>query len=207
MLLNLFTFLILSFSHPRVNAPSRVLSARAFSLEDRYGVKSVNDVFRDNILLTLAYTRGAVSEKTTMDDVRKPFAFDLTLPKGAVFAFHDDIDPRFDGKQVQTTHAHFNAAERFETDGYLFGDGVCHLASLIYWAAKDAGLETLVPTNHDFMPIPDVPKEFGVAILAIPGAHSANQAQNLYITNNLAKDVTIHFSYDSRVLKVTITEA
>lgn len=181
-----------------------VLSERAFSLEDRYDNKAVNDVFKDNILLTLAYTRGAVSEKTTRDDIRKPFEFDLVIPKGTVFAFHDDVDARFVGKTIKTTNAHFNFQEKFESDGYLFGDGVCHLASLIYWAAKDAGLDAKAPTNHDFMPIPDVPREYGVSIFYLPNQHETNRMQNLYITNNLEKDITIHFSYDGEKVEVAI---
>lgn len=210
LLLSLFVFLSLSLRHPALvsSLPIRqhVLSERAFSLEDRYDNKAVNDVFKDNILLTLAYTRGAVHEKTTMDEVRKPFAFDLTIPKGTVFAFHDDVDSKFSEKTIKTTNAHFNAQERFESDGYLYGDGVCHLASLIYWAAKDAGLSAIAPTNHDFMGIPEVPKEYGVSIMSVPGQHSSNSLQNLYITNNQQKDILFHFSYDGENLKVTVVE-
>lgn len=206
MLLNVITVLIFPLLALSFQPHEHVLAERTFSLENRYAVKSVSDVFKDNILLTLAYTRGAVTEKTTMDDVRKPFAFDLFIPKGSVFAFHDDVDNKYLGKTIQTTNAHFNAAERFESDGYLYGDGVCHLASLIYWAAKDAGLDAQAPTRHDFMPIPDVPKEYGVSIVSVPGQHSSNSRQNLYITNNFAKDIVFQFSYDGENLKVTVLE-
>ena len=200
MLLNLFTLLTLSFSHPA--QAGHVLSERSFSLEDRYAVKSVSDVFKDNILLTLAYTRGVVTKKTTMEDVRKPFEFDLIVPKGTVFAFHEDIDAKYAGKTVQTTTAHFNSQERFESDGYLVGDGVCHLASLIYWVARDAGLEAVAPTNHNFMAIPEVPKEYGVAIFYMPGQHGSNSLQNLYVTNTIEKDITFDFCYDGENLKI-----
>lgn len=73
------------------------------------------------------------------------------------------------------------ATEGLISDGYLTGDCVCHLASLIYWAARDAGLTALAPTNHDFTTIPEVPKEYGVSIYFTPGAREANaQKKSLY---------------------------
>ena len=60
-----------------------VLASHAFSLEYRYPVASVSEVFKDNILLTVAYLRG--KEKTTnpsWNEVNKPFTYELTLKKG-----------------------------------------------------------------------------------------------------------------------------
>jgi vancomycin resistance protein YoaR len=103
-------------------------------------------------------------------------------------------------------NAHFNYDDGFKSDGYLTGDGVCHLASIIYWAAKDAGLAALAPTNHNFATIPEVPKEYGVAIYYIPGSHDTNAKQNLYITNTFDKPVQFAFAYDGTSLTVKVID-
>jgi vancomycin resistance protein YoaR len=108
--------------------------------------------------------------------------------------------PQFTGKVTQTMNAHFMWDEGFKSDGWLTGDGVCHLASLIYRAAKDAGLETLAPTNHNFADIPEVPKEYGVSIFA------RNPQQNLYITNTFDKPVQFAFTYDGTNLTVKVID-
>lgn len=133
-----------------------VLAQRSMSLENRYPVASVNEVFKDNILLNLAYMDGRVTKREDIkwEDIRKPFRAQFALNPNEVFTFQEDALPVYQGRVVKTTNAHFNFQEGFKTDGYLAGDGVCHLASLIYWAAKDAGLEAYAPANHDFMPVP-----------------------------------------------------
>ena len=123
---------------------------------------------------------------------------------GQEFVFHDQILPEYKGSVVRTTNAHFNYQDGFKSDGYLTGDGVCHLASLIYWTAKDAGLEAYAPTDHDFAEIPGVPKEYGVSIYDLPGAFETSARQNLYITNNLDKPVSFIFNYDGSNLTVDV---
>ena len=137
----------------------------------------------------MAYLDGRVSKKEDIDwdEVRKPFTYQFRLNPGEAFA-------------------HFNAADGFQSDGYLVGDGVCHLASLIYWVAKDAGLDTQAPTNHDFAVIPDISKEYGVSIYNYPGRVEANARQNLYISNNKEKVITFKFEYDGTNLKVSAVE-
>lgn len=186
----------------------QVLSAHEFSMENRYHVKSVSDVFRDNILLNLAYMSGKVSGRKDInwDEIKRPFHYELSLKPGEVFAYHDDVLDQYKGKLGYTTRAHFNAEEGFKTDGYLFGDGVCHLASLIYWVAKDAGLDALAPTDHDFMAIPEIEREYGVSIYSNPYSSSSHAQQNLYVTNNKQKPVTFMFDYVDDKLKVSVTE-
>lgn len=181
----------------------QTLIIREISLDKRYAAASVNEVFKDNILLNLAYLKGAVKDPSKIDweQVQKPFKYEFKLKPGESFAFHDDVLPEYAGKVVKTTNAHFNAAEGFKSDGYLFGDGVCHLASIMYWAAKDAGIDVKAPTAHDFMIIPDIPKEYGVSIF------SNNAAQNLYIKNNKEKDLAFRFEYQNSELKVSIVES
>jgi len=108
---------------------------------------------------------------------------------------------------VKTTNAHFNYQDGFKSSGYLYGDGVCHLASLLYWASKDAGLLAFSPTNHDFANINEVPKEYGVSIYYLPGSFEKSSKENLYITNNLDKSVSFIFSYDGSNLSLEITKA
>lgn len=187
---------------------ANVISEKEFSLDNRYPIESVNEVFKKNILLNLAYMDGKVESPKSInwDELNKPFSFEFSLEPTKTFAFHEDVEDKYRDALVKTTNAHFNAAEGFKTDGYLFGDGVCHLASLIYWAAKEAGLTAEAPTNHDFMNIPDVPKEYGVSIYSNPYAKGSNTRQNLYITNNKGKPITFKFEYTDNKVKVSVSE-
>lgn len=202
------TVAILTFS--QLTQPvlqGQILSSHEISLEKRYEVESVSDVFKDNILLNLAYLRGIIDSKDiNWDEVKKPFHYEFKLDPNSTFAFHDDVLPEYKNKIVKTTNAHFNSQEGFKTDGYLFGDGVCHLASLIYWAAKDASLDAKAPTNHDFMAIPGIDKQYGISIYSNPFSKGSNAQQNLYITNNKAKPIAFGFDYSGDKLKVSIVE-
>lgn len=182
------------------------LAQKSMSLEKRYNNEFVNNVFKDNILLSLNYMDGEVGGKNDIvwSDVEKPKNYSFTLKPGESFAFHDQILPEYDKSVVKTTNAHFNFQDGFKSDGYLTGDGVCHLASLIYWAAKDAGLSAYAPTNHNFAKINEVPKEYGVSIYALPGAFETSARQNLYITDNLDSPVTFVFNYDGENLSVNV---
>lgn len=209
-LANIAAATIVTFSAQLVTPaiPARVLASQEISLENRYPVKSVSDVMRDNILLNLAYMDGKISSKNDVnwEEIKKPFTIQFRLDPNQVFAFHDALLKEYEGKVVKTTQAHFNAVEGFKSDGYLFGDGVCHLASLIYWVAKDAGLEAKAPTNHDFMDIPEIAKEFGVSIYSNPFSKGSNSQQNLYITNNKNYSITFKFEYNGEKLKLSVLE-
>lgn len=187
---------------------NNVISTHEISLEDRYPVKSVSDIFKDNILLNLAYMDGKITSPQDIkwDEIEKPFHFEFKLDPNKTFAFHDDILPEYNSKVVKTTNAHFNFSDGFKTDGYLFGDGVCHLASLIYWVAKDAGLDALAPTNHNFMTIPEISKEYGVSIFSNPYAKGSHTRENLYITNNKNKPIAFKFDYNGDKLKISVIE-
>lgn len=185
-----------------------VISQKEMSLDDRYSNDFVNEVFKNNILLNLAYLRGNISfyHDIKWDEITKPFQYKFKLDPNRTFAFHEDVEKKYQDTVEKTTNAHFNFQEGFKTDGYLFGDGVCHLASLIYWAAKEAELEAEAPTNHDFMKIPDIPKEYGVSIYNHPSTKESNAKQNLYVTNNKGKPITFKFEYDGQKVKVSIAE-
>lgn len=188
--------------------PDQVLSAHQFSLEKRYDNPSVNSVFKDNILLNVAYLEGKVTPGNPINwnEVEKPFEYKFTLNPGKTFAFHEDVLEKYKGTVTKTTNTHFNWQEGFKSDGYLVGDGVCHLASLFYWTAKDAGLTAEAPTNHDFMPINQIPKVYGVAIYNVPGQKDTNAQQNLYITNNHQKPIEFVFDYKDNNLKISVVE-
>ncbi len=192
---------------PVVQPVVKTLAEHAFSLENRYPVPSVSDVFKDNILLTIDYATGTkVTSSVDWNAVEAPFKKTITIEPGQTFAFHDDVLPEFAGTVSATTNAHFSSDEGFKSDGYLVGDGVCHLASLMYWVAKDAGLTVVAPTRHDFAVIPEVPREYGTAIYTTGGKSSGSEAQNLYIKNNKDKAVVFEFDYDGKNLSIKAEE-
>ncbi|MBI4038236.1 VanW family protein [Candidatus Daviesbacteria bacterium] len=168
--------------------PEQAITSYTMSLTNRQPDRFVNSVFRDNILLTLKYLG----------------AYKFTLNPGETFAFHEDTFEKYHGKVVKTTNAHFNFQEGFKSDGYLIGDGVCHLASLMNLVAKNAGLEVEAPTNHNFAEIPDIPKEYGVSIYSYPGRVLTNAVQNLYITNNKPYPVEFRFGLENDNLTLAI---
>lgn len=200
-----------SVSEGRVVSPvagtaTHVLAQRQMSLDTRYANKSVNDVFKDNILLTLSYMSGKVKSPADIDwtKVRANSRYELVLQPGEVFAFHNDVLPQYKGKQLKTIVADFGPADGYKSDGYLYGDGVCHFASLIHWAAQDAGLKVLSPVNHDFAHIPEVPRQYGTSIYTTPDNSYTSEMQNLYVENNFDKPVTIVFEYTDPELKVSV---
>jgi hypothetical protein len=105
-----------------------------------------------------------------------------------------------------TTNAHFNANEGFKSDGWLVGDGVCHLASFMYVASKKAGLISEAPTRHDFAVIPEVPQQSGVSIFYSPDNPSSSTLQNLYITNNRNKTIAFVFTTEKDKLNIRVQE-
>lgn len=195
-------FMVKANQPQKQEAPYRVLASRSISLEKRWNNKFVNDVFKDNILLNLAYLQGTVASKNEVnwDNVKKAQSYEFTLEPGKTFSFHEDVLPQYKNTLTRTTNAHFNSYEGFKSDGYLVGDGVCHLASILYWVARDAQLDTYAPVNHNFAVIAQVPKEYGVAI------YSSNQQQNLYITNNKTHVITFKMDYDGENLTVNVVE-
>lgn len=186
-----------------------VLSQERYSLAQRYQQDPwVNSVFSDNILLTLSYMNGGVKEgeKIDWDKVRKDGQVRLVLNPGETFAFHENVFDKYEGKVAATTNAHFNFNQGFKSDGWLIGDGVCHLASFMYVAALEAGLLAQAPTNHDFMEIPQVPTELGVSILYSPFDKHGSTLQNLYITNTKDKAIAFIFTHEKDSLDVAIEE-
>lgn len=209
MLPQLALLVHLAMSQPQSEAKASMeLASRTYSMEERYNVPSVNHVFKDNILLTLKYMDGSVKVKNDISwpDVEKPFHSEFSLNPGEGFAFHDQILPEYKDLIVKTTNSHFDSTGGFISDGYLYGDGVCHLASFIHMVALDAGLTSVSLARHDFAKINEVPREFGVSIKYMPGEFSNSSRQNLYIVNSLDKPVRFNFDYDGTNLTVSATK-
>lgn len=210
LLLSYITFAVFSTQTIKVplhTAPkTQVISDRDMSLLDRYPVASVNTVFSDNILLSIAYLRGIQKhgEAVNWDLVKKPFSYSFTLKPGETFAFHKDVLPEFANSIVKTMDTAFNSTDGYESDGYLVGDGVCHMATILNWAASDAGLKVVAPTPHDFAPVPDIPRQYGTAIYYDPGSVASNAQQNLYVQNNKDKPVTFMLTYDGKSVDVKV---
>jgi hypothetical protein len=202
-LMNIIATAMLLFTNPTGVSAPKALSQVQYSLSNRYSNTFVNDVFSDNILLTIAYLGGKVKngEQVSWDKVKANWEEEFTLKPGETFAFHDAVLDKYKGKIAMTTKAHFNAAEGFKSDGWLIGDGVCHLASFIYVAAKNAGLEVEAPTSHDFAVIPNIEKKDGVSI------YSENTLQNLYITNNQSKTIAFVFVHKEDTLTIRVESA
>lgn len=186
----------------------KALASHEFSLAKRYEDASVNDVFKDNILLTLAILKNGAPLTKPIDwnSLDNPGQASVTLAAGDVFAFHDSILPEYQGKRVRSIPAHYNAQDGFKSDGFLYGDGVCHLASLLNWVARDAGLGVESRVNHDFAPIAEVPREYGVSIYSKPTKDAGTALQNLYITNTRTNPIEIVFDYDGKNLRISIRE-
>ncbi|OGH19504.1 MAG: hypothetical protein A3F31_04415 [Candidatus Levybacteria bacterium RIFCSPHIGHO2_12_FULL_38_12] len=195
------------FSLNMLGLADKPLANVSISLANRYPDSYINTIFKDNILLNLAYLQRKVkNNQIDWNEVKKPFEYSFELRPGQAFAFHEDVLPEFKGSEITTTGAHFSFADGFKTDGYLFGDGVCHLASLLYKAAVLADLQAIAPTNHDFREIPEIEREYGVSIFYNPGNYEVNARQNLYITNDKKSPIIFNIEYKENALKVWITQ-
>ncbi len=210
LILTIFTALNIGITPvSKVAKTQEVIASHEFSLEKRYEVKSVNEVMKKNILLNLAYLSGKVSKKSDInwDEVTKPFSYEFTLKPGEVFAYHDIVRSMYKDRLTVTSTTNFGAGDGYLSDGYLYGDGVCHLASLINWAAVDANLEVVVPKDHrSVASINEIPDDYGVSIYKDPGANIGAD-NNLYITNNQSQPVSFVFNYDGIELTVSVTKA
>lgn len=194
----------LLFVLPPVNGGT-ILAQNSLSLTNRSPHQWVNEVYTDNIILTLHYAKGDAGKPIDWAKIKQPFDVKFSLKPGETFAFQGDVLPEFEGKVVKTTNATFNGEQGFRSSGWLMGDGICHLASFINLTAKEAGLSVLAPTKHNFAPIPDIPYEFGTSIFYMPGNIYGNAHQNLYIINNFSEEVNFIFVITPEKITLTIS--
>lgn len=193
--------------------PAQVIAQKDLNLKTRLPNEFGSSVFADNILLALHYLKGDAQElridqnkplnSTNMDweKIREPFEVSFALEPGQVFAFHGNTLPEFEGKISQTANSRFFIQEGYKSLAGLGGNGVCHLASLIDWTASEANLEVVAKVDHDFYPVPGVPREFGVSI------QSQDKSQNLYIENNLEKPIIFNFVVDSKKVDLRLKKS
>lgn len=146
-----------------------------------------NEVFKYNILLNLKYIEGDL-------DLSEPFVAEIELEPGEVFAYHENLLPEFEDKPIKTSGTKFIAQEGYKPLAGLYGNGVCHLASFINWVAQDAGLKVTSLVNHNFWPVPGVPKEYGTSIRYLPDNSWKTRNQNLYIENSFDQPVRLVFN-------------
>lgn len=164
-----------------------ILAEHVLDLEERLpNSESGNEVFKYNILLALKYIEG----NTNLDE---PFVTEVELQPGEVFAFQENLLSEFENKTVKTGWSKYVAQEGYKPLAGLYGNGVCHLASLINWVASDAGLKVTAPANHNFWPVPGVPKEYGTSIRYLADGGWKTQNQNLYIENPFNHSVKFIF--------------
>lgn len=171
---------------PLAQAKEVVLGERQLDLSKRHPDAQINDVFEFNILLFL-----------------ENLDYGFTLEPGEFFAFHDQVLPELGDQALITGPSRFSSQESYQTTLGLSGNGVCHLASLINWAAGEAGLETVARVSHNFAPIPGVPRKYGVSIRTLPEATS-NQNQNLYLKNTLDYPVKFVFNVEEEKVEIKV---
>ena len=187
----------------------QTLSSHEMNLAERApGGGFMSEAMADNILLNLAYLNHDPIDPKNIDwdKVRANRTISFKLDPGQTFAFQEDVLPEYNGKVAITTNGHFSSDQGFKYDGYLIGDGVCHLASLMNWVAKEASLNVNAPTNHDFMPIPGIDKQYGTAIFYQPDSKDSNAKQNLYITNSLNHQVEFDFTVSGKNLEAKVVK-
>lgn len=201
-----------------------ILLEKTLDLTKRDRNPFANEVFADNILLALHYFAGhGETVKVTFtgqgprnidwEKVRESFHLSLTLLPGETFAFHENLAPQYRVLPVRTSGTRYIFKEGYKAVGGLAGNGVCHLASLLNWAAQEAQfggkavLEVKAPVDHNFSPIPGIPKKYGTSILYRPkGGNSQNQ--NLYLKNNFSLPVKFIFFADSQkvILRISLQD-
>lgn len=185
-----------------------IVSEHSIDLENKMDRASA-----DNILLALRYINGdtdVLEHKNKPDfweKVRQENIFVVILQPGEVFAFHSEILPEFEGKIVimPAVETSFSSRDGYKLSGNLVGNGVCFLASLINQTASDAGLTVTALVNHNFFPVPDVPREYGTSIFYQKNA-GFSQKQNLYVENNQEDTVELVFRADENRITVSIVK-
>lgn len=204
-----------------------VLATQTLDLTNRLPGEFGNQVFADNILLNLHYIKGDVEELKISDNssrqartisgpedidwekVRAPFEASFILKPNEVFAFHENVLPEYNspvGGVNLTSNSHFDFADGYKSLNGLSGNGICHLASLINWVAKEASLDAKSFVNHDFSPVNGVPREYGASIYYSPSGGLNTESQNLYIRNNLDYLIKFDFKVDEKKVVLEISK-
>lgn len=158
-----------------------VLAKHELDLTNRGAGVYADKIFAENIILAL-----------------HRLGKEFVLQPNQTFAFHASALPEFANPEV-TMNSRFYADEGYKAVGGLYGNGVCHLASLINWVAQDASLAVTAKTPHDFAPVPGVPKDKDISI------KYPDKNQNLYIRNNFAQEVKFEFEVTPQKVVLTVS--
>ncbi|RJP47562.1 MAG: hypothetical protein C4584_00205 [Armatimonadetes bacterium] len=199
-----------------------VLASHTMSLETRHPVPSVNEVFSDNILFALHYFKGdeasmrldeakPMASSVDWEKVREPFEFEIELKSGETFAFHKNLLPEFKKDLVKAGRSSFSYDDGYKAIAGLYGNGVCHLASLIKWVVSDAQFEgkklgLVSRVNHDFAPVPEIDRKYGVSIYYAPDGSRGSASQNLYVTNIHSFPIKLVFKADKSKVEFKIVK-
>jgi len=175
-----------------------VLASHVLDLTKRDKNEFVNQVFKHNILLTVSQIPGQAWKSQD-----RPGLFSFVLQPGEVFAFHKNILGEYREKEVKAVSSEFKSSEGYRSSGWIVGDGVCHLASLMNWTASEAGLKVKAVVNHNFRSIPGIPRQYGTSVRYSQSGHNS-QNQNLYIENNLNYPVEFRFEVQGNNLRLEI---
>jgi len=192
-----------------------VISTKVLSLKVRHPDKTVNDIFSDNILLNLHYIKGDINDLKTgkanagenminWEKIREPFDFSVTLKPDETFAFHDDVLPEFKDEKIISGWTEFSYNDGYKQVDGLYGNGVCHLASVLNWLGITSRLEVTAKVNHDFFPVKGVPQKYGTSILYMGGYSS--QMQNLYIKNTYSHPITLVFNINPQRVVISVVK-
>lgn len=184
-----------------------ILASETMDLSYRYPVESVSKGFKENILVNLYHfskINSGVDERgteTNNSQVDVPSNFAITLNPGEVFAFHDKISSEFSKDKVITPNSGYGANDGYILISGLYGNGVCHLATLMNYVAQKAGVEVVALTRHDFAAIPGFDREYGTSI----SYGNCPERQNLYIKNNKEYPLDLGFTLAGDNLIFTIS--
>jgi len=97
--------------------------------------------FKDNILLAVNYATNSKINPTNIDweKIDSQYKGTLTLNRVKHLLSMTMSCRNSPEKWLSLLMLILIRRKDLKSDGYLVGDGVCHLASILYWVAKDAG--------------------------------------------------------------------
>jgi hypothetical protein len=108
---------------------------------------SIDDFLKNSA----TYYGDLTSDKVNWDEVRnKSLKVEIVIPPNEEFNFNE-------------TFGKFSSDEGYQSFNNISGFGVCNIASLIRWAAADAGLDVVEAVPHR-TEIPGIPRDYQVSI-------------------------------------------
>lgn len=190
-----------------VDKTKLVLSTGRMDLSYRYPIENTSKVFTENVLVNLYHlSRLNKSEDAQIPQDFKfqenvPASFSLTLQPGEVFAFHDRVLNQYKDSKIIAPEGGYRPQDGYILLGGLYGNGVCHLATLMNYVAQHSGVEVTSLTRHDFAPVPGFDREYGTSI----STGNAPEKQNLYIKNDKEMPLELKFDLQGNELVFTIS--